>query len=219
MNMLGGIVFHAPATMVSVLDHLSVLVFALTGALVASRAQLDIVGFVFVACLTAVGGGTVRDVVLNRETVFWVAEPQFVLLAGGAAMVVFFTAHLLESRRRAIDWLDACALAVAVPAGVGVALSMGQPGTVVLIMGVATGCFGGLMRDVVCNEVPLVLRQGELYVTCAFAGALTALGAQATGFGMGTSLLACAAVTLGLRAGSLAFGWRLPVYKARPPRN
>ena len=200
------------------LDLLGIALFAATGALSASRKELDIIGFLFLATITGIGGGTARDLILGVP-VFWVEQPLYILICAVTAAGVFFTAHLLESRRRAIDWLDACALAVAVPAGVGVALSMGQPGTVVLIMGVATGCFGGLMRDVVCNEVPLVLRQGELYVTCAFAGALTALGAQATGFGMGTSLLACAAVTLGLRAGSLAFGWRLPVYKARPPRN
>ena len=206
-------------TLLVLLDYAAVAVFALTGALVASRAQLDIVGFVFVACLTAVGGGTIRDVVLNRDTVFWVAEPSFVLLASAAAVFVFVTAHLLESRLRAIEWLDACALAVAVPAGTGVALSLGHDPVVVLIMGVSTGCFGGLMRDVVCNEVPLVLKQGELYVTAAFSGAAAALIALWAGLDTAPALLACAAVTFALRAGSLGFGWRLPVYKARPPRR
>lgn len=205
-------------TLLGFLDQASVFVFALTGALVASRAQLDIVGFVFVACLTAVGGGTLRDVVLDR-TVFWVASPDFIALAAGAAVLVFFTAHLLESRLRAIEWLDACALAVAVPAGVGAALGMGQPGAIVLIMGVSTGCFGGLMRDVVCNEVPLVLKQGQLYVTAAFAGAGAALVTLALDGEQGLALLVCAGVTFALRSGSLAFGWRLPVYRPRPPRR
>ena len=204
---------------VPLLDHAAVLVFALTGALAASRAQLDIVGFVFLACLTAVGGGTLRDLVLNRDTVVWVADPGYVLLAAAAAVAVFFTAHLLESRYRTLLWCDACALAVAVPAGVGVALAMGQPATVVLIMGVATGCFGGLMRDVVCNEVPLVLKQGELYVTCAFAGAAAAVIALWAGADMAVALLACAMATLTLRAGSLMFGWRLPVYRGYAPKN
>lgn len=205
-------------TLLAFLDHASVFVFALTGALVASRAQLDVVGFVFVACLTAVGGGTLRDVMLDRA-VFWVAAPQFIALAAAAAVLVFFTAHLLESRLRAIEWLDACALAVAVPAGVGVALGLDQHPGIVLIMGVATGCFGGLMRDVVCNEVPLVLKQGELYVTAAFAGAGAALVALALLERTDVALMACAGVTFALRAGSLAFGWRLPVYRARPPRR
>ncbi len=203
---------------VAFLDTASVFIFALTGALVASRAQLDIVGFIFVASLTAVGGGTLRDVILNRDVVFWVANPTFILAASVAAVLVFFTAHLLESRYRTILWFDAFALAVAVPAGVAVALGMGQPWAIVLIMGVTTGCFGGLLRDVVCNEVPLVLKQGELYVTCAFAGAAGAVLVLAAGYSVNLALVACAVLTLALRAGSIAFGWRLPVYKSRPPK-
>jgi uncharacterized membrane protein YeiH len=205
-------------TLLVLLDYASVLVFALTGALVASRAQLDIVGFFFIACLTAVGGGTLRDVLLNREFVFWVAEPTYIAIACTAALVVFFTAHLLESRYRALIWLDSLALAIAVPAGVGVAMGLDQPAAIVLIMGMVTGCLGGLMRDVVCNEVPLVLKQGELYASAAFAGAGAALIARELGAGTLTVLAACAVLTWVLRAGSLAFGWRLPVYKSRPPK-
>jgi len=205
-------------TLLVALDYLSVFVFALTGALAASRAQLDLVGFLFIASLTAVGGGTLRDVLLNRDTVFWVANPWYIGTACGAAIVVFFLAHLLESRRSALDWLDAGALSVAVPAGVGVAWSMGHGPAVVLIMGMITGAMGGLMRDVVCNEVPLVLRQGELYLTAAFAGALSAVGLAHFEASVPAALLTCAVVTFLLRSGSLAFGWRLPVYKSRPPR-
>ncbi len=200
------------------LDYLSVAVFALTGALVASRAQLDVVGFIFIACLTATGGGTLRDVMLDRP-VFWIANPAMLGVAAAAALVVFMTAHLLESRYRAILWLDAFALAVAVPAGVAAAVGEGAGWSVVLVMGMVTGCMGGLLRDVVCNEVPLVLRQGELYVTCAFAGALAVVLVGLAGVSGGAALVLCGVVTLGLRAGSIAFGWRLPVYRARPPRT
>jgi uncharacterized membrane protein YeiH len=205
-------------TLVGALDLASIFVFALTGALAASRAQLDVVGFVFVACITAVGGGTLRDLLLARP-VIWVENPVFLAVASGAAVLVFFTAHRPESRIRTLAWLDACALAVAVPAGVGAALAMGQGWPIVLVMGITTGCMGGLMRDVVCNEVPLVLKQGELYVTCALAGAGAAMLALLAGLAEAPALILCAAVTLALRAGSLAFGWRLPVYKARPPRR
>ena len=130
---------------------------------------------------------------------------------------MFFTAHLLESRYRALLWLDACALAVAVPAGVGVALGRGHGLAGGAGVGMITGCIGGLMRDVVCNEVPLVLKQGELYVTAAFAGALGAVVLIALRGERGlVALAACAAATFVLRAGSLAFGWRLPVYKSTP---
>ena len=200
------------------LDYASVFVFALSGALVASRAQLDIVGFIFVASLTAMGGGTLRDVLLNRDQVFWIADPTYVAVAGIAATLVFFTAHLLESRYRGIVWLDALALAVAVPAGVAVARSLDMDWPIVLVMGITTGCFGGLARDVVCNDVPLVLKQGELYVTCALAGAAAAVLAQAAGLEGAAPLALCGAVTFSLRAGGIARGWRLPVYKSRPPR-
>jgi uncharacterized membrane protein YeiH len=204
-------------TLLSGLDYASVLVFALTGALAASRSQLDIVGFIFIACLTAVGGGTIRDAILNRE-VFWVANPIIIAVAAVAAVAVFFAAHRLESRYRALLWLDAFALAVAVPAGVAVALAEAKAWPIVLVMGMITGCMGGLMRDVVCNEVPLVLKQGELYVTCAFAGSLGAVAAGHVGVPEGWALLLCAALVFVLRAGSLIFGWSLPVYKSQPPK-
>ena len=199
------------------LDTASVFVFALTGALAASRAQLDIVGFLFFAALTAVGGGTVRDILLDRNPVFWIEQPEILMVAAAAAVIVFFTAHLMESRATWLAWLDAAALAIAVPAGLAVALATGQSGFVAPIVGVLTGTFGGLMRDVVANEVPMVLRQGELYVTAAFVGALIGWMVS-TQLGDLPALVVAGAVTFFLRAGSLAFGWRLPVYRSRPPR-
>lgn len=205
-------------TAAQALDFASVFVFALTGALVASRAQLDVIGFLFIAALTAVGGGTVRDVILNREQVFWVGDPTYIGVAAAAGLIVFVGAPHLESRYRAILWLDAVALPVAVTAGVSVAHDLGASIPVIVIMGMITGSVGGLLRDVVCNEVPLVLKQGELYVTAAFAGALAgALGLAYLGRPT-ESYIACALLTFALRAGSLAFGWRLPTYKSRPPR-
>lgn len=205
-------------TLFTFLDYASVFVFALTGALVASRAQLDIVGFCFFASLTAVGGGTLRDVLLDRNPVFWIDQPLYLGVACAAALLVFCTAHLFESRYKLLLWLDAFALAIAVAAGSGVAQALDQPGSIVLVMGVVTGCMGGIMRDVVSNEVPLVLKTGELYVTCAFAG--SAATAIASHFGLQPSLVAaaCITVTFALRAGSIALGWRLPGYKSRPPR-
>ncbi|MCV3271552.1 trimeric intracellular cation channel family protein [Roseobacter sinensis] len=206
-------------TLIAFLDYASVFIFALTGALVASRQQLDLVGFAFVACLTAVGGGTVRDVLLDRNPIFWIAQPAYIGVACAAALLVFLTAHLFESRLKALIWLDSFALAVAVAAGTGVALSLGQPVLVVVLMGTITGCMGGLLRDVVLDDVPLVLKQGELYVTAAFAGATVAALIRPYFPDALAPLMLCAGVTWALRAGSLAFGWRLPVYKSLPPRS
>lgn len=206
-------------TVALTLDYASVLIFALTGALAASRAQLDIVGFIFFAALTAVGGGTLRDLLLDRDPVFWIANATPLAIAAVAAVLVYFTAHLLESRLKWLIWLDAVALGLAVAAGVSVARSLGASTGVVLVMGITTGTFGGLMRDVVANEVPLVLKQGELYVTAAFAGAGAAvLTAAFTDITLAPTI-ACIATTFCLRAGSLLFGWNLSVYKSTPPKN
>jgi uncharacterized membrane protein YeiH len=97
------------------------------GGLAASRAQLDIVGFFFLASLTAVGGGTLRDLMLDRNPIFWIADPWPIAIACGVALVVFFTAHLLESRLKVLIWLDAIALPIAVAAGVSAATEMGRP--------------------------------------------------------------------------------------------
>jgi len=165
-------------TLLTFLDYAAVLIFALTGALVASRAQLDLVGFAFLAALTGIGGGTVRDVLMDRNPVFWMEQPTYLAVTSFAALLVFFTAHLVESRYRLLIWLDAVALGVAVAAGLGVALAASHTAIIAILMGIVTGCMGGLMRDVVCNEVPLVLKQGELYVSAAFAGALAGVSAN-----------------------------------------
>lgn len=201
------------------LDWASVLVFALTGALVASRQQLDPVGFVFMAALTAVGGGTLRDLLLGRDPVFWIQRPELIVLAAAAALIVFGTAHLLESRYRVLVWLDAVALAVAVAAGAGIAMAGGFGPLIVIIAGVITGCFGGLMRDVVANEVPLVLKQGELYLTAAFAGAVMAVLLSLADLPRPLALSLCGLTVFALRAGSIRWGWRLPAYRPRPPRD
>ncbi|MEN8893743.1 trimeric intracellular cation channel family protein [Planktotalea arctica] len=206
-------------SLLSFFDFAAVLIFALTGALTASRAQLDLVGFAFLAALTGVGGGTVRDVLLDRNPVFWIEQPAYLAVTSAAALLVFFTAHLVESRYRLLLWLDALALGVAVAAGIGIALAAGQPAIIAVLMGIVTGCMGGLMRDVVCNEVPLVLKQGELYVSAAFAGSSAGVIAAAFGLPSLAVLSAAIVVTVILRAGSLAFGWRLPVYRSAPPRR
>jgi uncharacterized membrane protein YeiH len=205
-------------TLFTFLNYSSVFVFALTESLVASRAQLDIVGFSFFACITAVGGGTLRDVLLDRNPVFWIESPSYLGVACGAALLVFVTAHLFESRYKLLLWLDAFALAIAVAAGSGVALALGHSAPVVLVMGVITGSMGGLMRDVVSNELPLVLKKGELYVTCAFMGGVATVIASSLGLTSTLAAIACILVTFFLRAGSMIFGWSLPVYRSRPPK-
>ncbi|APX90079.1 hypothetical protein BV394_10410 [Brevirhabdus pacifica] len=209
----------AGATLVQVLDLAAVFVFALTGGLSASRAQLDPVGFIFVAAVTGLGGGTLRDLILDRTPVFWVANPYYLLVAAIAALLVFFTAHLLMSRLRAIYWLDALALGMAVPAGLAVAVGLGADWPIAITMGIITASFGGIARDVICNEVPVVLQEGELYITAAFAGGAAGMAALAVTGSPVTMALVCGFTAVIIRAAALAFNLRLPRYKPRPPRE
>lgn len=197
----------------------SVFIFGLTGAVVASRAQLDIVGFLFFACLTGVGGGTFRDLVLGRTPVFWVEAPFYLFFASAAAVLVFFVAPLVESRKQWLTWLDAAALAVTVPLGVSVAMEFTDSTAIALLMGVATGTFGGLMRDVIANEVPLLLSKSDMHASAAFIGAGAYMIGLSLGYGQTLCILISMVVTFVLRAGSLHFGWSLPRPRHLPPRT
>jgi uncharacterized membrane protein YeiH len=205
-------------TLIQALDFASVFVFAIAGALTASRAQLDIFGFILIACVTGMGGGTFRDLVLDRTPVFWVKDPIYLVVAAAAAVPMFVLASKFENRLRALMWADAAGLAVAVTVGVAAARQVGASWLIMVLMGVVTGTFGGLARDVICNEVPLVLRR-EIYATAAFLGALAGVGAFALTEDSLLSALVCGGATFAIRAAALVFGWAMPLYKPRPPKN
>jgi len=197
------------------LDLVAVVLFALTGAIRASGARLDVIGFVFLACLTAVGGGTLRDLLLDRHPVFWVETPIHILAATGAALAAFLAAHRLEKWPRALVWLDAVALSIATAAGVATAENMEQSSLILVIMGVVTGSLGSLIRDVVARELPLLLSPGEMYAAASLAGAATAVAVMPYVDDPTIPAIAGIVTTFVLRAGSLAFGWRLPVYRPK----
>ncbi|WP_240048306.1 trimeric intracellular cation channel family protein [Crenalkalicoccus roseus] len=200
------------------LDVAAIAVFAASGALVASRKQMDAVGFVLMAVLTGFGGGTVRDLLLGRTPVFWLGAPELLAVCAGVAVLVFFTAHLLESRFRALLWADAVGLALYAVVGAEIALLAGANPWAAVLLGVATATFGGILRDVVCNEVPLILRR-EIYVTAAAAGAATLVVLQGQGVPRDTAVVAGLLVGFLIRAAALLRGWSLPSYRARPGRD
>src|SRR5262249_52038948 len=148
---------------------LGVAVFAVTGALVASRKQMDIVGFALLATVTGIGGGTLRDLVLGVQPVFWVREPVYVVVCIAIAAIVFFTAHVPESRYRLLLWLDALGLSFFCVVGADKALVADAGWFIAIVMGVITATFGGIVRDVLGGEVPVILRK-EIYATAALAG-------------------------------------------------
>ena len=151
------------------LDYAGVAVFAATGALAASRKQLDVIGFMFLAAVTGIGGGTFRDLILDIP-VFWLVNHDYVLICAGVAVLVFFTAHRVESRYRLLIWLDAVGLAAFSVMGAVRGLEVTGSPVVAIVTGTLTAALGGILRDLVAGE-PSVLLRPEIYVTAAIAGA------------------------------------------------
>ena len=205
-------------TATSVLDWFGVIVFAISGALVASRKQMDLVGFALLATVTGIGGGTLRDILLGQLPVFWVREPAYLVTCVLVSCVVFVTAHIPQSRYRLLLWFDAVGLALFAVAGAEKALLAGSGSMAAVAMGVITATFGGIIRDVLGAESPVVLSR-EVYVTAALLGAVAFVAATAMGMvreiAIGTGLLA----GFGLRGAALHWGWSLPRYRARPGRS
>lgn len=205
------------ALLLHLFDLAAVSVFAVTGALVASRKQMDIFGFAVLGTVTGIGGGTLRDLLLGLP-VFWVKDPSYLAACIAAASVTFFTAHLLTSRYRAIVWLDAIGLSVYCVLGADKALAYGASPMVAIVMGVITGTFGGIIRDVLGGEVPLLLRR-DVYVTAALAGALAFVAAVAAGVPGTVAWAIGIGACFTVRALALTFDWSLPTYRARPGRT
>lgn len=200
------------------LDAAGVFVFALSGALTASRKELDIVGFLLVATVTGIGGGTARDLLLGRVPVFWVAQPEYLYVTAAAAILVYFTAHLVERRYPILLWADALGLALFAVLGARIALMTGTGPVVAVVMGVMTATMGGVIRDVLCGERPLILAK-EIYATAAFAGAAVTTGLLALELSDITAEAAGILATLAIRGSGIAFGLAIPIYKARPGRD
>ena len=201
------------STVVYSLDLFGTAVFAISGALSAGRKQMDIFGAVVLATVTAVGGGTFRDLVLGRTPVFWIDDPLYIwtiVLAGIATFVIARYARFLSR------WLvvaDAIGLATFTVIGTRIALEYQASAVISVMMGVMTGVLGGMLRDLLSGEIPLVLRR-EIYATAALAGAVVyALLASSWGHAPVTVIVA-AATTLVLRLAALRWHLMLPRFPA-----
>ena len=150
---------------------MGVAVFAISGTLAAGRKSLDWLGVAVIGVVTALGGGTVRDVLLDRHPIFWIARPEFLLVCLAATALTLLYVHLRIPAFRALFVADALGLAFFTVGGVQIAEMSGLSGLLALLMGVITGVVGGVVRDVLLAEIPLVLRRGQLYATSAIVGA------------------------------------------------
>ncbi|MCA1951601.1 MAG: trimeric intracellular cation channel family protein [Hyphomicrobiales bacterium] len=200
---------------IAAIGWLGLVAFAVSGALVASRKQLDIVAFIFFGTVTGIGGGTFRDLVLGQAPVFWVRDPTPLLVCAAVSAATFFLAHVPESRLRLLLWLDAAGMAVFCVLGAEAAREFGF--AVAISCGVITAVVGGFIRDMMGAEMPVIMR-GEIYATAAFAGAAAFLIA---GWWLPRDLAALIGIgaAFGLRAAALVFRWRLPVYRRKPGRS
>jgi uncharacterized membrane protein YeiH len=196
-----------------VIEALGILAFAFSGFIEARRKDMDLVGVFTVAFITAFGGGTLRDLLLDRRPLFWVEHQEYTLLVFVLALMVSpFLRHLRSGfSEKLIVTADALGLGLFSVLGASLAQDAGMPIFVSAMMGVITGIFGGVLRDVICNEIPLVFRRGHLYATCSFAGCWAYLFLDWVAMPQAISLFVSIVITVFMRLMAVRFNLRLPV--------
>ena len=205
----------SPSALLSAVEIAATVAFALSGLLAGARKKLDAVGLIVVAGLAAFGGGTLRDVLLDRRPFFWVEHANWLwaLLLMCLGAMLFLRKRHLAVTERAMQWPDALGLGLFTATGTQLALAMGQPAIVAVVMGVITAVFGGVLRDIVCNDIPSAFHDHRPYAVCAFLGGWAVVGAQALGWPEGAVLLMGAGLASGLRLLALATDFRLPSWR------
>ena len=189
--------------------------FALSGILAGVRKRMDIFGISVLGFLAAFGGGTLRDVLLDRRPFFWVAEVEmlWLVIALCAVSLVLLRLGRLHVGDKAIQLADALGLGLFVASGVQSALVAQLPVVVAVMMGVVTGVFGGVMRDIACNEMPTAFADHRPYAVCGFMGGWMYIFGEWLDWAGWMVALASIATTTGLRLLALKFDWRLPDWR------
>jgi uncharacterized membrane protein YeiH len=199
-----------------VAEAVATVAFALSGVIEGARKRLDAVGICVVAGLAAFGGGTVRDVILDRRPLFWVQHAGWLwaLLVLCIGAMFLMRARHLEPTERAMQWPDAVGLGLFTASGTQIALDSAMPAIVAVMLGMVTAVFGGVLRDVVCNEIPRAFHDHRPYAICSFAGGWILVTAHSLAMPTWLALVVSAVVTTGLRAGAVRWDWRLPAWQA-----
>ncbi|MCF3935293.1 trimeric intracellular cation channel family protein [Acuticoccus sp. M5D2P5] len=203
-------------TFAQALDWFGIVVFAVSGSLVASRKQMDVVGFILLGTVTGVGGGSLRDVLLGQLPVFWIREPVYLLVCTAVSLAAFFAAQIPASRYTVLLWCDAIGMALFSVSGAEIALLAGAASPVAVAMGVVTATFGGIIRDILGGESPVVLRR-EVYVTAALTGAALFVALTKLGLGREGALTIGFLAAAAIRFAAIRWAWSLPRYRPRPP--
>ena len=191
------------------LDFAGIFIFAVSGGLLAARKQLDPMGAVIVGGAAGMGGGTLRDLLLDTP-VYWVRAPEYLAVAIGGALAGYLASTALVGRRQqALVWADAVGLSVFAVGGAQAALAVDASAPIAVLMGLMTAAFGGLLRDMIVNDVPLILKE-EIYALAALAGAAAYVGALRFGIAPDASAIGAALIAFAVRAAAIVYGWRLP---------
>ena len=203
------------ATLRALIEILATVAFALSGVLMAARKRLDAVGVCVAAFLAAFGGGTLRDLLLDRRPFFWMGRVEFVwsILALSLGAMLFMRARHMEPTERAMWWPDTLGLGLFAAVGTDLAVTQGAPALIAVCMGVMTGVAGGVLRDVVCNEIPQALHDHRPYALCAFAGGWADIALRQLPLPQWAPLLGCMLLTVGLRVLALRRNWQLPAWR------
>jgi uncharacterized membrane protein YeiH len=198
------------------IEAVAIVAFALSGLVEAARKRLDAVGVCVVAGITAFGGGTMRDVLLDRRPFFWVAHAAWLwaLLALAIGAMLFLRARHFAPTERAMQWPDALGLGLFTAGGTQIALDASLPTIVAVLMGMVTAVFGGVLRDIVCNEIPTAFRDHRPYALCSFAGGWVLVAAHALGATEWLALVAASTTATLLRVAALATGYTLPAWQS-----
>lgn len=205
---------------IAILDMLGMVVFAISGALAAAERRLDILGFILFGTITGIGGGTIRDLLLQADEVFWFSDTRYLWVCIVASVATWFVAHHLQSLRGVLLWADAIGLSVFSVIGAQKALIWEAPALVAIGMGMMTASFGSLIRDSLLGQPPVLL-EADIYVTAAAVGALSYVGLTALAGLPGWDWVAAWAVPVSigaaflLRGSAILFNLQLPKYRPR----
>ncbi len=195
------------------LELLGVAVFAVSGVLAAGRKSLDVLGIAVIAVVTAIGGGTLRDLLLDRHPIFWIANTTHLWVILGATAVTLGYVRFWIATRRALLVADALGLAFFTIAGVQITERAGYSDLIAILMGTITGVAGGVFRDVLTAEIPLVMRPGRLYATAAIVGAASYLLLEGLHVPSDVAALAGMGIIAGLRLAAILWRLELPVVR------
>jgi uncharacterized membrane protein YeiH len=201
-------------TLIKTIEVLGIIAFALTGFYAARKKKMDLIGVYSLGMVTALGGGSLRDIILNRHPLFWVQHYEYAILLLALSIASSIVAQEIFEKKGMVQLvlaLDALGLGSFSASGASLADQQGCALFVSSLLGVITGVFGGVMRDIVCNELPYVFQRTELYATCAFIGAWTYLLAVRASGNDVFAATACIAVTFVLRMVALRYTIKLPI--------